>query len=48
VPGEVFGEDRRYQHFIRLNAGHALTAEIRQAIQQLAQWTRVSMGSSEC
>ncbi|MCH7382034.1 MULTISPECIES: PLP-dependent aminotransferase family protein [Acinetobacter] len=43
VPGEVFGEDRRYQHFLRLNAGHALTAEIRQAIQQLADWVRQSM-----
>ncbi|MEG0744776.1 MAG: PLP-dependent aminotransferase family protein [Acinetobacter sp.] len=42
VPGEVFGEDLRYQHFIRLNAGHALTTEIRQAIQQLADWVRES------
>ncbi|EPG42673.1 hypothetical protein F907_00097 [Acinetobacter colistiniresistens] len=47
VPGEVFGEDRRYQHFIRLNAGHALTAEIRHAIQKLAQWTRASLSSLE-
>jgi DNA-binding transcriptional MocR family regulator len=43
VPGEVFGEDRRYQHFIRLNAGHALTDEIRHAIQQLADWIRQSL-----
>ncbi|UUM28237.1 PLP-dependent aminotransferase family protein [Acinetobacter colistiniresistens] len=47
VPGEVFGEDRRYQHFIRLNAGHALTAEIRHAIQKLAQWTQASLSSLE-
>jgi DNA-binding transcriptional MocR family regulator len=45
VPGEVFGEDQRYQHFIRLNAGHALTTEIRQAIQQLADWVRERMSS---
>ncbi|WP_333663718.1 aminotransferase-like domain-containing protein [Acinetobacter sp.] len=43
VPGEVFGEDQRYQHFLRLNAGHALTEEIRQAIQQLADWVRNSL-----
>lgn len=43
VPGEVFGEDQRYQHFIRLNAGHALTEEIRQAIQQLADWVQQSL-----
>ncbi|MDA3507145.1 PLP-dependent aminotransferase family protein [Acinetobacter junii] len=45
VPGEVFGEDQRYQHFLRLNAGHALTNEIRQAIQQLADWVRESLKS---
>lgn len=45
VPGEVFGEDQRYQHFLRLNAGHALTDEIRQAIQQLADWVRESLMS---
>ncbi|MDM1018723.1 PLP-dependent aminotransferase family protein [Acinetobacter sp. VNK23] len=43
VPGEVFGEDQRYQHFLRLNAGHALTEEIRHAIQQLADWVRNSL-----
>lgn len=43
VPGEVFGEDKRYQHFVRLNAGHALTEEIRQALQQLADWVRKSL-----
>lgn len=45
VPGEVFGEDQRYQHFLRLNTGHALTDEIRQAIQQLADWVRESLTS---
>ena len=45
VPGEVFGEDQHYQHFLRLNAGHALTDEIRQAIQQLADWVRESLKS---
>jgi DNA-binding transcriptional MocR family regulator len=45
VPGEVFGEDQRYQHFLRLLAGHALTDEIRQAIQQLADWVRESQES---
>jgi DNA-binding transcriptional MocR family regulator len=45
VPGEVFGEDRRYQHYLRLNAGHALTEEIRQAIQKLAEWTRTSLSA---
>jgi len=43
VPGEVFGEDKRYQHFVRLNAGQALTEEIRQALQQLADWVRKSL-----
>ncbi|WP_171294975.1 hypothetical protein [Acinetobacter sp. WCHA29] len=33
------------QHFLRLNAGHALTTEIRQAIQQLADWVRERMSS---
>lgn len=46
VPGEVFGEDQRYRHFIRLNAGHAFTQEIRQAIQQLADWVKQSLDSS--
>ena len=40
VPGEVFGEDQRYQNYIRLNAGHGLSAEICQAIDLLADWTR--------
>lgn len=40
VPGHVFGEDERYRHFIRLNAGHELTADVRQAIKDLADWSR--------
>ena len=40
VPGEVFGEDRRYQHFIRLNAGYPLSRDICQAIQLLADWVK--------
>ena len=38
VPGDVFGEDGRYNNCIRLNAGHELTPEIQQAIQFLADW----------
>lgn len=33
VPGLLFGEDRRYNNCIRLNAGHELSAEIQQAIK---------------
>ena len=40
VPGEVFGEDGRYRNYIRLNAGHEFSAEICQAIDLLADWTR--------
>jgi DNA-binding transcriptional MocR family regulator len=40
VPGIVFGEEQRYKNCIRLNAGHELSAEIRQAIECLAAWTR--------
>ena len=43
VPGHVFGEDERYRHFIRLNAGHELTADVRQAIMSLADWSRQQM-----
>lgn len=38
LPGILFGEDQRYKNYIRLNAGHALTEEIEQAIQCLADW----------
>ncbi|OTG95771.1 PLP-dependent aminotransferase family protein [Acinetobacter sp. ANC 3832] len=40
VPGEVFGEDNRYKNCIRLNAGHELSDEIRDAIELLADWVR--------
>jgi DNA-binding transcriptional MocR family regulator len=40
VPGIVFGEEQRYKNCIRLNAGHELSTEIRQAIECLANWTR--------
>ena len=40
VPGEVFGEDKRYKNCIRLNAGHEMSTEIYQAIECLADWTR--------
>lgn len=40
VPGRVFGEDQRYNNYIRLNAGHPLSAQIRAAIYLLADWTR--------
>ncbi|APX64162.1 aminotransferase-like domain-containing protein [Acinetobacter schindleri] len=40
VPGVVFGEDSRYNNCIRLNAGHELSQEIRQAIQCLADWVK--------
>ncbi|WP_445116926.1 aminotransferase-like domain-containing protein [Acinetobacter sp. WZC-1] len=40
VPGEVFGEDARYKNCIRLNAGHELSLQIRQAIELLADWAR--------
>lgn len=43
VPGQVFGEDNRYHNCIRLNAGHELTDEIRQAIMCLADWTRAQL-----
>ncbi|MNN72639.1 putative HTH-type transcriptional regulator YjiR [compost metagenome] len=43
VPGHVFGEDERYRHFIRLNAGHELTTDVRQAISDLAEWSRQQM-----
>ncbi|WP_336165405.1 PLP-dependent aminotransferase family protein [Acinetobacter ursingii] len=40
VPGVVFGEDKRYQHFVRLNAGHALTPQLQEAILFLAEWVK--------
>ena len=46
VPGEVFGEDGRYKNCIRLNAGHELSDEIRDAIVLLADWTREQLTSA--
>ena len=43
VPGTVFGEDERYKHYIRINAGHALSPEIQQSIEFLANWVKVQI-----
>ena len=43
VPGILFGEDRRYNNCIRLNAGHELSFEVQQAIQLLADWVRAEL-----
>lgn len=43
VPGIVFGEDARYSNCIRLNAGHELSDEIKQAIDVLAQWVKCNL-----
>lgn len=40
VPGLVFGEDERYRHFVRFNAGHALTPHLKAAIIFLADWVK--------
>lgn len=40
VPGVVFGEAERYKNCIRLNAGHALSADIQQAILLLRDWVK--------
>jgi DNA-binding transcriptional MocR family regulator len=47
VPGIVFGEEQRYKNCIRLNAGHELSEEIRQAILCLADWTRQQFSSNQ-
>lgn len=47
VPGLIFGEDDRYRNCIRLNAGHELSAPVRQAIQCLADWTRAQLESKQ-
>lgn len=47
VPGEVFGEDRRYRHFIRLNAGHGLSHEICQSIDKLAEWVKQKLDNTD-
>ena len=43
VPGVLFGEDRRYNNCIRLNAGHELSEDVQQAILQLAMWVRETL-----
>ena len=43
VPGEVFGEGQRYSNFIRINTGHELSDEIRQAMICLADWTKAQL-----
>lgn len=43
VPGVLFGEDRRYNNCIRLNAGHELSEDVQQAILQLAMWVRKTL-----
>ena len=43
VPGLLFGEDRRYNNCIRLNAGHELSAEIQAAVLLLADWVRAAL-----
>lgn len=37
-PGILFGEDHKYQSFIRLNAGAPMTDQIHQALKYLAEW----------
>lgn len=46
VPGEVFGEGKRYRNCIRINTGHELSKEIRQAIICLADWTKAQLQHS--
>lgn len=41
VPGLVFSEDGKHQHYIRLNAGHILDEKMKQAITTLAQCSRM-------
>ncbi|RKG31935.1 aminotransferase-like domain-containing protein [Acinetobacter tianfuensis] len=40
VPGLLFGGEQRYNSCIRLNAGHEMSDDIRQAIRLLANWVR--------
>ncbi len=46
VPGLLFGGGSRYRNCIRLNAGHELSDEIRQAIQLLADWVRTQLNGA--
>ena len=43
VPGLIFGEDKRYNNCIRLNAGHALSSEIQNAMMLMADWVRAEL-----
>lgn len=45
VPGVLFGEDNRYNNYIRLNAGHELSEDIREAIQCLATWAKAQINA---
>ena len=47
VPGLIFGEDNRYNNCIRLNAGHELSDEIRDAIMLLADWVRAQLSENK-
>lgn len=38
VPGEVFGEDKRYSNFIRISAGYPLNNYISKALITLKEW----------
>lgn len=38
VPGNVFSENKNYNHFVRINAGHPLTEEVIDALKKLASW----------
>jgi len=46
VPGEVFGEGQRYKNCIRLNAGHELSVDIREAVSLLADWVKAQINRS--
>ena len=47
VPGLIFGEDKRYNNCIRLNAGHELSQEIQDAIVLLADWVRAQLSENK-
>ncbi|ENW26771.1 hypothetical protein F925_00089 [Acinetobacter lwoffii NCTC 5866 = CIP 64.10 = NIPH 512] len=45
VPGLVFGAGNRYNNCIRINAGHPLSDEIKQAIYILTDWLKQQLKS---
>ena len=45
VPGLVFGAGNRYNNCIRINAGHPLSNEIKQAISILTDWLKQQLKS---